>query len=159
MARRSLGRNGPSGRVYVRDRRTVKWNSPFYGDGEAGWFLNFSCLTKYIKVAFFQGTLLDPVPPVESKIDEVRYFHIFEDDAFDERQFATWDGRPASSRVTRSDCASSSDGVSGARQPRLGLALPTDSLTGRVDVPDQPRDAGHPAARQWPMASILRCVR
>ncbi len=72
-------------------RKAVKWNSPFYGaEDEAGWFLNFSCLTKYIKVAFFQGTLLDPVPPVESKIDEVRYFHIFEDDDFDEGQFATW---------------------------------------------------------------------
>jgi hypothetical protein len=72
-------------------RKAVKWNSPFYGvEGEAGWFLNFSCLTKYIKVAFFQGTLLDPVPPVGSKIDEVRYFHIFEDDDFDEGQFATW---------------------------------------------------------------------
>jgi hypothetical protein len=72
-------------------RKAVKWNSPFYGaEGSAGWFLNFSCLTKYIKVAFLQGTLLDPVPPVESKVDEVRYFHIFEDDDFDEQQFATW---------------------------------------------------------------------
>ena len=53
-------------------RKAVKWNSPFYGvEGKAGWFLNFGCLTKYIKVAFFQGALLDPVPPVESKVDEV----------------------------------------------------------------------------------------
>jgi hypothetical protein len=72
-------------------RKAVKWNSPFFGAADRdGWFLNFSCLTRYIKVAFFQGTLLDPVPPEASKVDEVRYFHIFEHDDFDEKQFAAW---------------------------------------------------------------------
>ena len=65
-------------------RKAVRWNSPFYGREGEGWFLNIHCLTRYIKVAFFRGTSLRPVPPVESKKAEVRYFHIHEDDQFDE---------------------------------------------------------------------------
>src|SRR5512135_2110406 len=41
-------------------RKAVKWNSPFYGIEGQGWFLNFHCFTKYIKVAFFRGTSLHP---------------------------------------------------------------------------------------------------
>jgi hypothetical protein len=44
-------------------RKAVRWNSPFYGIEGQGWFLNFHCLTKYIKVAFFSGTSLRPLPP------------------------------------------------------------------------------------------------
>src|SRR5262245_8937450 len=44
-------------------RKAVKWNSPFYGVAGQGWFLNFHCFTKYVKVAFFRGTALRPVPP------------------------------------------------------------------------------------------------
>jgi hypothetical protein len=71
-------------------RKAVKWNTPFYGIEGQGWFLGFHCITKYIKVAFFRGTSLSPVPPVESKQKEVRYFHIHEDDQLDEAQFAAW---------------------------------------------------------------------
>ena len=75
-------------------RKAVKWNTPFYGiegpDGEPAWFLGFHCLTKYIKVAFFRGTSLRPVPPVESTQKDVRYFHIHEGDQLDEAQFAAW---------------------------------------------------------------------
>jgi hypothetical protein len=71
-------------------RKAVRWNAPFYGVDGDGWFLSFSCLTKYIKVAFFRGQSLDPKPPVESKQDEVRYFHIFEGDELDEAQLASW---------------------------------------------------------------------
>ena len=70
--------------------KAVKWNSPFYGIEGEGWFLGFHCLTKYIKVAFFRGTSLRPVPPVESKQKDVRYFHIHEGDQLDEAQFAAW---------------------------------------------------------------------
>jgi len=70
--------------------KAVKWNSPFYGVEGEGWFLSFHCFTKYIKVAFFRGTSLNPVPPVESKHGQVRYFHIHEGEAFDEAQFADW---------------------------------------------------------------------
>ena len=71
-------------------RKAVRWNTPFYGiDGE-GWFLGFHCITKYIKVAFFRGTSLRPVPPVESKQKEVRYLHIHEDDKLDETLVASW---------------------------------------------------------------------
>lgn len=70
--------------------KAVKWNTPFYGFENEGWFLGFHCITKYVKVAFFRGTSLSPLPPVESKQKEVRYFHIHEDDQIDEAQFADW---------------------------------------------------------------------
>jgi hypothetical protein len=71
-------------------RKAVKWNSPFYGIEGHGWFLNFHCFTKYIKVAFFRGTSLRPVPPDESKHNEVRYLDINEGDELDEAQMANW---------------------------------------------------------------------
>ena len=70
--------------------KAVKWNSPFYGAEGQGWFLNFHCFTKYIKVAFFRGTSLRPVPPGESKHKEVRYLDIREGDGLDESQFTSW---------------------------------------------------------------------
>ncbi|MES0100425.1 DUF1801 domain-containing protein [Mesorhizobium sp. M0019] len=71
-------------------RKAVKWNSPFYGVEGQGWFLNFHCFTKYIKLAFFRGTSLHPVPPGESKHKDVRYFDIREDDQLDEAQLTDW---------------------------------------------------------------------
>lgn len=70
--------------------KAVKWNSPFYGVEEGVWFLSFHCFAKYVKVAFFRGASLRPLPPGESKQEEVRYLDIREDDAFDEKQFAAW---------------------------------------------------------------------
>lgn len=71
-------------------RKAVRWNSPFYGIEGQGWFLSYHCITKYIKVSFFRGTSLRPVPPVESKQPEVRYFHIHEDDTIDEELVIRW---------------------------------------------------------------------
>lgn len=70
--------------------KAVKWNSPFYGIEGEGWFLGIHCFTKYIKIAFFRGASLRPVPPGESKQKEVRYLDIHEDDALDEAQLAAW---------------------------------------------------------------------
>src|SRR5262245_46384926 len=70
--------------------KAVKWNSPFYGIDGQGWFLNFHCFTKYIKVAFFRGASLRPVPPGASKHKDVRYIDIREGDALDEAQMAKW---------------------------------------------------------------------
>jgi hypothetical protein len=71
-------------------RKAVKWNSPFYGVEGQGWFLSFHSFTKYIKVTFFRGTALRPVPPGESKHKEVRYVDIRENDRLNEAQMATW---------------------------------------------------------------------
>jgi hypothetical protein len=71
-------------------QKAVKWNSPFYGMGGQGWFLSFHCFTKYIKVAFFCGASLRPVPPGESKHKDVRYLDIHEDDPLDEAQLVDW---------------------------------------------------------------------
>ena len=73
-------------------RKAVKWNSPFYGaeDEGQGWFLSFHCFAKYVKVAFFRGESLRPVPPGESKQRHVRYLDIHEDDELDEAQLADW---------------------------------------------------------------------
>jgi hypothetical protein len=72
-------------------RKAVNWNSPFYGvEDQGGWFLSFHCFTKYVKVAFFRGTSLRPLPPGESKNKEVRYLDIHEDAKLDEAQLAAW---------------------------------------------------------------------
>ncbi|MFW7381104.1 MAG: DUF1801 domain-containing protein [Oligoflexus sp.] len=71
-------------------RKAVKWNSPLYGIEGRGWFLSFYCFTKYIKITFFRGSSLQPIPPDESKHKEVRYFKIFEDDQLDEAQLVSW---------------------------------------------------------------------
>ena len=69
--------------------KAVKWNSPFYGLEGNGWFASFHCFTKYLKVAFFRGKSLRPVPPGESKHKEVRYLDIHEGE-LDEAQLAAW---------------------------------------------------------------------
>lgn len=70
-------------------RKAVKWNSPFYGVEEGNWFLAFHCFTNYVKVTFFRGTSLKPVPSGASKHKEVRYLDIREGE-FDEAQFVDW---------------------------------------------------------------------
>jgi hypothetical protein len=70
-------------------RKAVKWNSPFYGVQDDLWFLSLHCFTRYVKVTFFRGTSLKPVPAGKSKHPEVRYLDIHED-GFDEVQFAAW---------------------------------------------------------------------
>jgi hypothetical protein len=69
--------------------KAVKWNSPFYGVEDGAWFLSFHCFAKYIKVAFFRGASLRPMPPGASKHKQVRYLDIYEDQ-LDEAQFAAW---------------------------------------------------------------------
>jgi hypothetical protein len=70
--------------------KAVKWNSPFYGVEQGRWFLGLHVFEKYIKIAFFNGASLDPMPPVASKQKNVRYFHIHEHDELDEAQFTDW---------------------------------------------------------------------
>ncbi|HKY31654.1 MAG TPA: DUF1801 domain-containing protein [Candidatus Polarisedimenticolia bacterium] len=71
-------------------RKAVKWNSPFYGVEGLGWFLSFHTFANYVKVAFFRGVSLRPVPPGESRHKDVRYLDIREDDELDEAQLASW---------------------------------------------------------------------
>src|SRR3954471_6300373 len=70
--------------------KAVKWNSPFYGIEGQGWFLSFHCFTNYVKVTFFRGTSLRPLPPGESKHQEVRYLDIREHDQLEDAQLANW---------------------------------------------------------------------
>ena len=72
-------------------RKAVKWNSPLYGAADdEGWFLGVHCFTRYIKLSFFRGTSLKPMPPGESKMVHVRYLDIHEDDTVDEARFVKW---------------------------------------------------------------------
>jgi hypothetical protein len=71
-------------------RKAVKWNSPFYGVEGQGWFLSFHTYTSYVKLAFFRGTSLRPLPPGESRHQEVRYLDIREHDPLDDAQLASW---------------------------------------------------------------------
>ena len=71
-------------------KKAVKWNSPLYGIADQGYFLGFHSFTRYLKLTFFRGTSLRPVPPGESKNEQTRYLDIHEHDELDEAQFAKW---------------------------------------------------------------------
>jgi len=70
-------------------RKAVKWNSPFYGNEGDGWFLSLHVFARYVKVTFFRGSSLQPIPPGASKHPEVRYLDIHESDGF-EAQLTEW---------------------------------------------------------------------
>ena len=70
--------------------RPSKWNSPFYGVEAGIWFLSFHVFAGYVKVAFFRGTSLDPIPPVASRSQDTRYFHITEGEGLDEALLIHW---------------------------------------------------------------------
>lgn len=70
--------------------KAVRWNSPFYGVEGNGWFLSMHCFTKYVKVTWLNGAQLDPVPPVVSKDEKVRYSNIAAVDDIDDDQYRDW---------------------------------------------------------------------
>jgi len=71
-------------------RKAVKWNTPLYGLEGRGWFLGYHCLTRYVKVSFFRGASLVPLPPGASKQKDVRYLDIDEAGGLDEQLMAEW---------------------------------------------------------------------
>jgi hypothetical protein len=71
-------------------RKAVKWNSPLYGMEEGTWFMGVHAFDRYLKVSFFNGAALEPMPPETSRQKSVRYFHIREDEPMDEAQMADW---------------------------------------------------------------------
>ena len=77
-------------RAAPKARKAVRWNTPFYGIHGAGWFVGFHCFARYIKVSFLRGACLRPPPPVTSKHQQVRYFHIHEHDRIDEALLTKW---------------------------------------------------------------------
>ena len=90
--KRALGKRLDAliGRAVPGVSRAVKWNSPFYGIAGQGWFLGIHAYTRYLKLAFFRGSLLRPPPPGSSKHEETRYLDIHEDDELDEAQLTSW---------------------------------------------------------------------
>jgi hypothetical protein len=70
--------------------KAVKWNTPLYGIAGQGWFLGVHCFARYVKLTFFRGASLDPVPPGESKTAETRYLNIHENDTWEEAQLESW---------------------------------------------------------------------
>lgn len=77
-------------RAYPKVQKAVKWNTPMYGTDEKTFFMGFHMISKYVKVAFFQGAQLNPIPPDRSTQKNVRYLHIHEHDTLDEKQFLAW---------------------------------------------------------------------
>jgi hypothetical protein len=71
-------------------QKAVRWNSPFYGIRDQGFFLSYHCYTKYVKVTFFRGASLNPPPPEKSAHEQVRYAHIHEGEEIDEEQWVDW---------------------------------------------------------------------
>lgn len=70
--------------------KAVRWNSPWYGVEGQGWFLSYHCFTKYIKITFIDGAHLDPIPPVASKDEHARYYHLHEHDDIDDQLLGNW---------------------------------------------------------------------
>ncbi len=77
-------------RTVPKVAKAVKWNSPFYGIEGQGWFLSIHVFTRYLKIAFFRGVELEPLPPKPSKHRDVRYLDIYEQDVLDEKKLASW---------------------------------------------------------------------
>jgi len=77
-------------RAVPRVQKAVKYNSPLYGMDGKTWFLGMHCFDRYIKLAFFRGKSLRPLPPVDSKTPHARYLHIHEKEDWDEAQFTDW---------------------------------------------------------------------
>lgn len=77
-------------KAFPKVQKAVKWNTPMYGTDEKTFFMGFHMITKYVKVAFFQGAQLTPLPPDKSTQKAVRYLHIHENDTLDEQQFMAW---------------------------------------------------------------------
>jgi hypothetical protein len=71
-------------------RKAVRWNSPFYGVEDLGWFISYHCFDRYVKVTFLNGSRLDPPPPIDAKDPDSRYVHIHEDEEIDEALFERW---------------------------------------------------------------------
>lgn len=76
--------------------KAVKWNSPFWGIAGDGWFMSLHVFARYIKIAFFRGAALRPVPPGTSKSENTRYLNVHEDDELDEAQLTRWVKQAAS---------------------------------------------------------------
>ena len=70
-------------------RKAVRWNSAFYGIEGQGWFVGYHVFTRYIKVTFFRGASLEPVPPGSGKVKDPRWVDIYEGE-LDEEQMAEW---------------------------------------------------------------------
>jgi hypothetical protein len=77
-------------RAVPQVRKAVKWNSPLYGLDDKSWFASFHCFDRYVKVAFFRGKALKPMPPVASKTPSARYLHVHQDEPLDAAQFTDW---------------------------------------------------------------------
>ena len=70
-------------------QKCVRWNSPFYGVDRQGWFLSYHVFTRYVKVTFFKGSSLEPLPPGSGKDPEARWIDIYEG-KLDEDELAVW---------------------------------------------------------------------
>ena len=116
-------------------RKAVKWNSPFYGIDGRGWFMSFHTFTRYVKVVFFNGASLRPMPPVPSKSEGARYAHINEGEPIDEAQMTAWVTQAAAlpgwdPSAPKGPKASKAPKAS--RKPAKGAAAARDDWQGRT---------------------------
>src|SRR5262245_49984663 len=107
-------------------RKAVRWNSPWWGLEGQGWFLSVHCLTKYVKVAFYRGTSLHPLPPGESKQQNVRYLDVHEHDRLDDELLSSWIRQASALPGTSCFCRSrpAPCGLRRRRSRRLGRTAP-----------------------------------
>lgn len=83
-----------------RVHKAVKWNTPMYGTEEGRWFASMHCYANYLRVTFFQGARMEPVPSGASKVGDVRY-HDIREGAFDEEQLIDWTRQAAALPQTK----------------------------------------------------------
>jgi hypothetical protein len=126
-------------------RKAVKWNSPFYRIEDQGWFLSVHCFTKYVKVAFFRGASLRPLPPGESKQKDVRYLDIHENDRLDEELVASWIRQAAQLLAGSHSAAAPAHSARGSRINARCRELASDLH--RSDCQRRPMQEWHPRFR------------
>ena len=70
--------------------KAVKWHGAWYGVPGKSWFLAISSFKAHLKLGFFDGTSLKPVPPVPLKSKPMAALDVRKDDTLDEARLARW---------------------------------------------------------------------
>ncbi|MEO3473580.1 DUF1801 domain-containing protein [Roseomonas sp. CAU 1739] len=121
--KRAVGRRLDTliGQIVPDVRKAVKWNTPFYGLGDDGWFLGFHCFTRYVKITFFRGAVLHPMPPVPRSSPACGITTSMSTSPWMRPGFRPGSNRPAGCRASNRDGRRQHDGSG-----RRGGCLPPD---------------------------------
>lgn len=71
-------------------RKAVKWHGVWYGIPGGGWFAALNSFNAHLKLTFFDGCHLDPVPPDRLAFRPASAIDLKEDAILDEDLIADW---------------------------------------------------------------------